>query len=159
MPDEGVHNEGAEGAQVVALRIEHRVARFLVVGVERLRHGEGVLGQERHLLGLQRLLRDLLAARHEQQQRPDLVSLFSGQQGVQVEAAGAVQQGGHRVSLGLELREDVAGPDHTVLDVGTRLAGKGQGLVHVEGDDLGPAVLQQEVAQGAGGDGDGGGLA
>src|SRR5256885_4392079 len=38
------------------------------------------------------------------------------------------------------LLEDTPGAHDGVLDVGTRLADEGQGLVHVEGDDLRAAV-------------------
>ncbi len=51
--------------------------------------------------------------------------------------------------LVLQLGPDVSRAHHAVLDVGPRLAREGEGLLHVEGDDLGAPELEEEVAQGA----------
>ena len=56
------------------------------------------------------------------------------------------------MALVLELGQDVPRPHHRVLHVGPRLPREGQRLLHVEGDDLGAAELEEEVAQRAGGD-------
>ena len=121
--------------------------RLLVVGVEGLGHRERVLRDERHVLDRNRLLDDLFAARHQQQQRPGEVALLAGEKGRQVESQRARHERGAGVTFGGQLAEDVPGAHHRVLQVGAGLAGEGERLLHVEGDDPGAREAQQEVAK------------
>ena len=101
--------QDAEARASSRLRVEHGVARLLVVGVEGLRDGEGVLREQRHLLA-RTACSAISSLRAMSRSRPhDLVALLAREERGRGRARRArSQQGGDVVALVRQLGEDVA---------------------------------------------------